>query len=72
MSQRLRKQSSTDRLINLGTAALGVGCIIAGYLIPPAAAILGPLGGTLIGMAMKQPSAMLVHKPTPPPVPPGG
>lgn len=49
-------------MVNLGTAALGIACVVVSALVPATAAVLGPLGGTLVGMAMKQPSAMLPRK----------
>lgn len=56
------REQTARQLVNLGTAALGVGCVVVSALVPATAAVLGPLGGTLIGMAMKQPSEMLPRK----------
>lgn len=56
------RESTAKQLINLGTAALGIGCVVVSALVPATAAVLGPLGGTLIGMAMKQPGEMLPRK----------
>lgn len=53
------RERTAQNLINLGTATLGVACVVVSALVPATAAVLGPLGGTLVGMAMRQPSEIL-------------
>jgi hypothetical protein len=50
---------TADRLIDLGTAALGVACLVVGVVVPAAGPVLLPVGGGLVGGAMKRPSDML-------------